>query len=52
VAWNRPWYEKLGFAPVPASGLSESFLAIRRREAENGLDVTRRTMMRRQVEPL
>ena len=47
VPWNRPWYERLGFVPVPESDLSERFQAIRRREAENGLDITRRTMMRR-----
>ena len=47
VAWNRPWYERLGFVAVPESALSERFQAIRRREAENGLDITRRTMMYR-----
>ena len=38
VPWNGPYYQRLGFAPLPANTLSPGLLQIRRREQAYGLD--------------
>ncbi len=47
VPWNGPFYRRLGFEVVPASELAEELREVRRKEAESGLDVDRRVVMRR-----
>lgn len=46
VAWNRPWYERHGFAVVPRAAWSEALLAIERDQARDGLDWSTRVHMR------
>lgn len=46
VPWNRPYYAKLGFADLPEAEVSaEPFLTMRNREAANGHDIRKRTIM-------
>ena len=47
VPWNAPYYRRLGFMEIPDGGLSPGLAAVRRREAEIGLDRWPRTAMRR-----
>ncbi|QXC59878.1 GNAT family N-acetyltransferase [Aquihabitans sp. G128] len=47
VAWNRPYYERLGFAVVPEVELSATLREVRAHEAAIGLDVDARVVMRR-----
>jgi GNAT superfamily N-acetyltransferase len=45
VAWNAPYYRRLGFREVPEADLGPGLLAVRSREAEAGLSVARRVFM-------
>ncbi|MEM9655012.1 MAG: GNAT family N-acetyltransferase [Actinomycetota bacterium] len=46
VPWNGPYYERLGFQRVPASGYGPQLERIRRLEGAAGLDVAPRAVMR------
>jgi GNAT superfamily N-acetyltransferase len=47
VAWNMPFYARLGFEIVPSAQLSRALVAIVEDETRRGLDPTRRVVMRR-----
>jgi GNAT superfamily N-acetyltransferase len=47
VAWNGPYYSRLGFVAVPPAELGPQLRAIREHEAAIGLDRWPRTAMRR-----
>ncbi|GAA4596567.1 GNAT family N-acetyltransferase [Actinoplanes octamycinicus] len=47
VAWNAPYYERLGFQRLPDAGLTPGLRAIRAEEAAHGLDEWPRLAMRR-----
>ncbi len=47
IAWNAPWYRRLGFTDVAAAARPDWLLGILRREAETGLDPANRTAMLR-----
>ncbi|GCD42027.1 GNAT family N-acetyltransferase [Streptomyces paromomycinus] len=47
VPWNAPYYARLGFRVLDEAGLTQGLRAIRRREAELGLDRWERVCMRR-----
>lgn len=47
VAWNGPWYRRLGFVPVAEVDLGPELAAIRQAERDAGLDVRPRLAMRR-----
>jgi GNAT superfamily N-acetyltransferase len=47
VAWNGPYYERLGFVAVPPAELGPQLRAIREHEAAIGLDRWPRAAMRR-----
>ena len=49
VPWNGPYYRRLGFQPVPDDELEPELAALRRHEAELGLDVSIREAMRRPI---
>ncbi|MEV6306181.1 GNAT family N-acetyltransferase [Actinoplanes sp. NPDC051861] len=49
VAWNRPYYERLGFRPLAAGELTPGLVEIRAEEAEHGLDHWPRLAMRREL---
>jgi GNAT superfamily N-acetyltransferase len=49
VPWNRPLYEHLGFRVLAEAELTPALVAIRRHEAELGLDPAARVVMRREV---
>ncbi|GIJ51763.1 GCN5 family N-acetyltransferase [Virgisporangium aliadipatigenens] len=51
IPWNAPYYARLGFVPVPDAELTPGLRALRRHEAEIGLDRWPRTAMRRPVTP-
>jgi GNAT superfamily N-acetyltransferase len=46
VPWNRPWYERIGFAVVPPAEQSPGLAAKIAHEAARGFDITRRVAMR------
>ena len=46
VAWNRPFYERLGFEVIPSSALSPALRAVVDDESQRGLDPDRRVVMR------
>lgn len=46
IAWNAPFYGRLGFAELPAEALNPRLAAIRERERALGLDVANRCAMR------
>jgi cobalamin biosynthesis protein CbiD len=46
VAWNMPFYARLGFEVVSWSDLSPALRAVVADESRRGLDVTRRVAMR------
>jgi GNAT superfamily N-acetyltransferase len=52
VAWNAPFYARLGFVPIPIEALSHALLALREREAADGLDPAKRVMMCRFLAPV
>jgi GNAT superfamily N-acetyltransferase len=47
VAWNGPYYRRIGFADVPDAALGPELAALRAHEADIGLDVGIRGAMRR-----
>src|SRR5262249_28842442 len=47
VAWNMPFYARLGFEVVPHAQLSPALRAIVEDETRRGLDPARRVVMRR-----
>lgn len=47
VPWNAPYYARSGFEVIPESEWTPGLRAIRRREAEHGLDRWPRVCMRR-----
>ena len=49
VAWNGPYYRRLGFAEMPDDQLDPELAALRVHEAELGLDVSIRCAMRRPI---
>jgi GNAT superfamily N-acetyltransferase len=49
VPWNAPYYQRLGFVVVPDADLEPELAALRRHEAELGLDVSIRCAMRRPI---
>ncbi|HEU0132923.1 MAG TPA: GNAT family N-acetyltransferase [Mycobacteriales bacterium] len=50
VPWNAPYYARLGFRTVPDEALTEPLRAVRRREAEHGLDRWPRVVMARDLD--
>lgn len=46
VPWNAPFYQRLGFDPVPAAALDTRLAAILQEEAAHGLPAGRRCAMR------
>jgi GNAT superfamily N-acetyltransferase len=51
VAWNGPYYERLGFRFLGDEELTPGLRRIRRAEADRGLDRWSRAAMRREVRP-
>lgn len=49
VPWNGPYYERLGFRAVALGNLSSGLVALREREAADGLDPALRVCMVRPV---
>ena len=49
VPWNGPWYQRLGFAEVPAAEIGPGLAAIVAREQANGHDMSRRIALRRRL---
>jgi GNAT superfamily N-acetyltransferase len=50
VAWNAPFYARIGFAVVPVETLDAELLRLRGREREQGLPIERRVVMRLPLE--
>lgn len=46
VAWNAPFYTRIGFHALAGNELTEGLLQLREAEAEMGLPVAERVMMR------
>ncbi len=51
VAWNAPYYERLGFRRLADAELTPGLVAIRAEEAAHGLDRWPRLAMRRDLPP-
>ena len=51
VAWNGPYYERLGFRRLDGDELGPELAAIRSTEIASGLDVAPRCAMRRELRP-
>jgi len=51
VPWNAPYYRRLGFVDVAPDTLPGDLFAVRQREAEIGLDLELRVIMRRDLVP-
>lgn len=51
VAWNAPFYAKLGFRPLDTATLPEPYRALLEREAALGLPMHRRVVMRLALAP-
>ena len=49
VPWNAPYYEKIGFQPIPEDNQSPGIRQIRDRERRLGLDRWPRLCMRRDI---
>lgn len=49
IAWNAPFYARLGFRELSDSELGPDLVAERHHEADVGLDMTKRVFMRREV---
>jgi GNAT superfamily N-acetyltransferase len=49
VAWNAPWYQRLGFEPLAPDRLDAVLAEVVEHEAGLGLDPSTRTVMRRSV---
>jgi GNAT superfamily N-acetyltransferase len=50
VAWNAPFYARLGFHVLPGDELTDGLLRLREIETGLGLPISRRVMMRRELE--
>jgi GNAT superfamily N-acetyltransferase len=50
VPWNGPFYERLGFEAIATSKLSPAQVALRAREARDGLDPAKRVVMIRRLD--
>ena len=50
VAWNGPYYERLGFRYLPEDQIGPELREIRRQEARRGLDAWPRACMWRPVQ--
>ncbi|MBX3243444.1 MAG: GNAT family N-acetyltransferase [Acidobacteria bacterium] len=46
VPWNAPFYERLGFVRMDEEDLPSEMLLLRKTEAEDGLDLSRRVVMK------
>jgi len=46
VAWNRPWYEHLGFVVLGDDQIGPQLRAVREVETQHGLDPAERVCMR------
>jgi GNAT superfamily N-acetyltransferase len=51
LAWNTPFYSKLGFQILDESELSMGFQQIRQQEQEAGLPISARVIMSRNLQP-
>ena len=51
VAWNMPWYERLGFRPLERSGLSPELALVFEAEIATGLPRERRVAMALELDP-
>jgi len=49
VAWNAPFYARLGFVVLPALSWTEAQRSLRDNERRAGLDVDRRVIMQRSI---
>ncbi len=49
IAWNGPYYERLGFVEVPEAAMGPQLSAIRVAERDAGIDVAPRCAMRRRL---
>ncbi|NJR48735.1 MAG: GNAT family N-acetyltransferase [Leptolyngbyaceae cyanobacterium CSU_1_3] len=49
IAWNAPFYAKLGFQILAESELTSGFQQIRYKEAEAGLPIDQRVIMHREL---
>jgi len=49
VAWNGPYYRRLGFVPVPDAEMGPDLTSLRGHEADLGLDTSIRGAMRLQL---
>ncbi len=47
VAWNMPWYERIGFREIPAASLAPDLAKILAGDAARGFPKERRVMMER-----
>jgi len=47
VAWNMPFYARMGFQEIPSAQLSGALLSVLRDETRRGLDPARRVAMER-----
>jgi len=50
VPWNAPFYTRLGFRIVTEDELTEGLLQLREAEADQGLPISKRVVMRRELE--
>lgn len=51
VAWNAPYYRRIGFVELGEAELGPGLLALRRRERAAGLDVSQRVFMQLALGP-
>ena len=51
VAWNRPYYERLGFEVLAPSEWTPALVTVREHERSAGLDTDQRVIMRRPLTP-
>jgi ribosomal protein S18 acetylase RimI-like enzyme len=49
LPWNGPWYSRMGFVEVRATDMGREYLEILEHEAQDGLDVDQRCVMRRSL---
>ena len=50
VAWNAPFYARLGFEILPQEALTAALLAIQTEETAVGLDIRPRVFMRKTLD--
>ncbi len=46
LPWNAPWYSKMGFVQVDVENMGKTYKDILDAEAQHGLDINRRCVMR------